>query len=165
MKTGIYPLSDENRDELTAHLLALDEEDRYFRFFSRLSDSLIVSFVQHLKMKGIYGYYVFGKLAAVSFVMPESDDSAEFAVSVDKRWRGHGFAKVLLKHSVATAEASNLDRLVIHHLRENQAMAAVSRSLPATSTRGGSEVDVSIDVATLRDQELFAQGLLCGSEA
>lgn len=165
MKTGIFSLTDSDRSALAEHLLALDGEDRYFRFFCRMTDSMIQSLVQRQPMDGIYGYWIAGELAAVAFVMPAEEDSVEFAVSVGKQWRGHGLAKLLLQHSLSSNEADHASEMVIHHLSDNVAMAAVSRQVPSQKHRAGPEVDVTIDLAHLRAEQLRAHELLCAAEA
>lgn len=165
MKTGIFPLTEADRENLAAHLLALDDDDRYFRFFCRMSDSMIQAMVQRLPMEGLYGYWVAGELAAVAFVMPAEEDSVEFAVSVSKQWRGFGFAKLLLDHSLQSNEADHAREMVIHHLSDNVAMAAVSRQVPSHKHRSGPEIDVTIDLAHLRAESLRAHELLCAAEA
>lgn len=165
MKTGIYPLTELDREALRDHLLSLSPEDRRSRFFSPLQDEALVKMAHTLPLQGTYGYFVAGALAAVGCVLPGGSDTVEFAVSVGPTWRGIGLGKLLLAHGLDSALAEQALELRIHHLTENVAMAAVARTVHGTRHRDGTEVRVVVDLEALRQAQAVAREVLCATEA
>jgi hypothetical protein len=164
MRTGIFKLTEEDRPALVAHLLRLNADDRQMRFFSPMSDSSLQSFVARCPVEMTYGYFSDGLLVATTMLMPEDDRTVEFAVTVDADQRGHGLAKMLLEHGLGTQEAEHAEQMVIHHLLENRAMAAVHKAMPSRRHSSGGEVAVFIDLGRVRDEQLQAFGAVCGAE-
>ena len=164
MKTGIFRLQEDDRDALLQHWLRLTPEDRHLRFFARTSDDQLRSFAQRAPVESTYGFFVDGKLVATTMLVPEDEHTVEFAVSVDQDCRGHGLGRQLLEFGLDSLEADHAEQLVIHHLQENQAMAALHRNVPARRKRSGGEVDVHIDLDRVRSEQLEALTAVCAAE-
>lgn len=164
MKTGFFRLGEGDRAALTQHLLRLNGKDRQLRFFHAVDDAQIVRFVQSLPMGQLLGFFLHGQLVGSATVMADARHTLEFAVTVDEPLRGNGIASELLAYGIDTADDED-ERLVIHHLVENTAMAAVHRRLPSRRHLECGEVDVVIDLKALRQERQKAFGLLCGAEA
>jgi ribosomal protein S18 acetylase RimI-like enzyme len=163
-RTGIFQLAESDRPALLAHLLRLSPDDRRSRFFCSAGDGLIEHFVQKVSLSETYGYFLFGTLIATSMVASEDTGTVEFSVSVSSEHRGRGLAKHLLEHGMRTRHAERAHRLVLRHVRDNHAMAAVHRHLPARRTTQDGEVDVVVDLESLRHDEQAVMSLLCGAE-
>lgn len=164
MKTGIFQLTEADRPALAQHLLRLSAEDRRSRFFCPVSDSAIEGFVRNLDINRVFGFFVAGQMVASSMVMPEDERRVEFAVSVDSEHRGRGLAKRLLDHGLNTVWADRADQVVIRHVSDNHAMAAVHRGLPSRQSISAGEVDVVIDLEQLRQLEQDTMSRLVGQE-
>ncbi len=161
MRTGFFQLAAGDRAALTRHLLALNEEDRHSRFFYAATDEQIRTFVDTLAIDQCMGYFVQDVLVATAMMTPEGPRCVEFSVSVDEEQRRRGLAGHLLAYGMQRIDAERIDRLVIHHLAENAAMAAVHHHLPSRRERIGSEVDVVIDLKSLREAQPRATAPRC----
>ena len=106
----IRSLGPGHRERIRAHLLALDEHDRYLRFGYPASDEQIGHYVDGLdfdrdEIFGIYNRRL--ELIAVAHLafMQEADApaGAEFGVSVLKKARGRGYGARLFERAVMHA--------------------------------------------------------------
>lgn len=165
MKTGLFRLCEDDRPALTQHLLRLNREDRRLRFFQAVDDAHITRFVQSLEMARLQGFFLHNELVGSAMTMSDGNNTVEFAVTVDEQLRGNGIASELLAYSIDAANDDDVDRLVIHHLLENSAMAAVHRKHPSKRRLESGEVDVVIDLKALRQERQKAFELLCAAEA
>lgn len=164
-KTGIFALSCADRKEMTQHLLSLSGTDRYSRFFNQVRDEVLALRAGEMSLEGVYGCWIAGRLVALACVVPLEESAVEFAVSVDKDWRGRGLAKLLLDYGLNTARADKAQTLVIQHLRENSAMAAVAKDLPGTRHAQGPHMDILVDLAQMRHEQQVTYSALCGAES
>lgn len=164
MKTGLFRLREDDRPALTQHLLRLNGDDRRLRFFHAVDDAHIARFAQSVEIGRMQGFFLQGQLVGSAMVMPDEDHTVEFAVTVDAPLRGNGIAKELLAYGIDCVDEDEVHRLVIHHLVENSAMAAVHRTLPSKRRLESGEVDVVIDLKALRHERQKAYGLLCGAD-
>jgi RimJ/RimL family protein N-acetyltransferase len=130
----ITQLHDPDRPLILRHLLALNREDRYLRFFASLGDYAITHYVNNvLDMHAgrAYGAVVDGKLvgfAHISSIIPAGEHiMAEFAVSVDRDQRGAGLASQLLERAIEYAKEEGINTLFMSCLRENKAMQHIAR--------------------------------------
>ena len=145
----IRSLGASQRDQISAHLLALDERDRYLRFGYAARDEQIERYVQGLDFERDDIYAVFNRrldliaLAHLAFAGHENDcDScAEFGVSVACHARGRGYATRLFERAAMHARNRGVQLLFIHALSENMAMLRIARKAGAVLKRTGSETD------------------------
>lgn len=162
MKTGFFALSEADRPELIAHFLRLSPEDRRLRFNVAMPDAPLRAWCERLDLSMVTGFFNFGRLTAVALLCPEGTGVSEFAISVDASSRGHGLAGQLLAESL---RQHSLHRVVIRHSADNRAMARVHSRYPSRRQLEDGEVDVTLDVERIRDEELRAIGLACAAEA
>lgn len=144
----IRSLGPRHRDRIAAHLLALDESDRYLRFGYAASDEQVNRYADGLNFERDDIYGIFNrKLALIAMAhLAVSDDpvqakAAEFGVSVLKAARGRGYGARLFDRAVMHARNEGRDTLFIHALSENTAMLKIARQAGATVERNGSESD------------------------
>jgi len=166
----IRSLGPSHQSRIAAHLLALDEHDRYLRFGYAATDEQIQRYVASLdfdrdEIFGIYNRKL--ELLAVAHLAfsldPALRSCAEFGVSVVKKARGRGYGSRLFDRAVMHARNEGVEMLFIHALSENTAMLKIARNSGATLERAGSETDAYLRLppATLDSQvsEILAEQL------
>ena len=154
----IRALSERHRPRILAHLLSLDEHDRYLRFGYAASDAQIQRYVDNLNFERdeIFGVYNRSlKLIAMAHVAyaPASSDMvscAEFGVSVLKTGRGKGLGSRLFERAAMDARTKGVHLLFIHALSENTAMLKIARKAGATVERDGSESEAYLKLSPAR---------------
>ncbi|MEF7615034.1 GNAT family N-acetyltransferase [Aquincola sp. MAHUQ-54] len=151
----VRSLAQRHRPRILAHLLALDESDRYLRFGYVASDSQIGRYVDGIDFLRDEVFGVFNRrldlvaMAHLAYTPPSSApgrvaSAAEFGVSVCVQARGRGFGARLFEHAVLHARNRGIDTLVIHALSENTAMLRIASHAGATVVRSGSESEARL---------------------
>lgn len=145
----IRSLTPRHRDRILAHLLALDEHDRYLRFGYPAADGQIARYVETLDFDRDEVFGIFNRrlelIAAAHLAYtptPQRRDqpaSAEFGVSVLPKARGRHFGARLFDHAILHARNRGVEMLFIHALSENRAMLRIARNAGAQVVREGSE--------------------------
>src|SRR5438067_4857583 len=145
----IRSLAARHRPRITAHLLALNEHDRYLRFGYPATDEQIEKYVETLDFERDEVFGVFNRrldLIALAHLAyspaPQQANPralAEFGVSVLDKVRGRGYGVRLFEHAVLHARNRGVDTLFIHALTENTAMLKIARKAGAIVERNGSE--------------------------
>ncbi len=168
----IRSLGENHRGRISAHLLALDPQDRYLRFGYAASDEQIERYVTSLNFERdeIFGIYnrklVLVAMAHLAYAPVENCEScAEFGVSVAKAARGRGYGSRLFDRAAMHARNDKISMMFIHALSENSAMLKIARNAGATVERDGSESEAYLRLppATLDSrmtemvEEQFAQ--------
>ena len=134
------------RERIAAHLLALDDSDRYLRFGYHANEDQINRYVAQLNFErdeifGIYNRHL--ELIAMAHVAfandPQHQQCAEFGVSVLKKARGRGYGRRLFERAVIHARNEGVDMMFIHALSENTAMLKIARNAGASVQRDGAE--------------------------
>lgn len=166
----IRSLGPHHRDRILAHLLALDERDRYLRFGYAAGDEQIQRYVAQLDFERDEIFGIFNRrleliaMAHVAFLVdPEAPAGAEFGVSVLQKARGRGYGARLFERAVMHARNEGVELMFIHALSENTAMLKIARNAGATLERAGGETDAYLRLppATLdsRVSEMFEEQL------
>jgi GNAT superfamily N-acetyltransferase len=144
----IRSLGPGHRDRIKAHLLALDDHDRYLRFGYAASDEHVERYVAELDFERdeIFGIYnrklELIAMAHLAFLLePGTTPGAEFGVSVSKKARGRGYGARLFDRAVMHARNEGVELMFIHALSENTAMIKIARNAGATLERAGGETD------------------------
>jgi GNAT superfamily N-acetyltransferase len=148
----IRSLGPRQRSRIAAHLLELNETDRYLRFGYPATDAQLNKYVDLLDFDRdeIFGIFnrrleliAMAHLAyAVSTLATPTKDKpamAEFGVSVLSKARGRGYGARLFDHATLHARNRNVETLFIHALSENVAMLRIARQAGALVERDGSE--------------------------
>lgn len=165
----IRSLAPRHRSRILAHLLALDDHDRYLRFGQVTSDDRIRQYVESLDFDRDEVFGIFNRrlqLIAVAHLAYEPAPQragqpamAEFGVSVSKEARGRGFGARLFERAVIHARNRKIDTLYIHALSENTAMLKIARKAGAIVERDGSEAQAYLrlppDTLGTRVEQLF----------
>jgi RimJ/RimL family protein N-acetyltransferase len=146
----IRTLAARHRPRALAHLLALNERDRYLRFGFAASDSQVSSYVDKIDFErddvfGIFNYRLeLVALAHLAYPAQPSAAVAELGVSLLERYRGRGFGTRLFDRAVLHARNRGIDNLAIHALSENTAMLRIAKNAGATVERMGSESEAHL---------------------
>ncbi len=144
----IRSLSERHRPRILAHLMALPESDRYFRFGYAAADAQLAHYTDlidfsHDEVFGIFNrrleLLAVAHLATLPVVGAGPRTEAEFGVSVLPQARSRGYGSRLFDHAVLHARNRHIDTLVIHALSENTAMLRIARKAGATVERDGGE--------------------------
>jgi RimJ/RimL family protein N-acetyltransferase len=148
----VRSLAKRHRKRIFAHLLSLDDSDRYLRFGFPATDEQIQRYVDSLNFDRDEVFGIFNRrlelisMAHLAYLpasseTAESRTAAEFGVSVIKRARGRGYGARLFEHAVLHARNRGCDRLFIHALSENTAMLKIARNAGAIVHRDGPEAE------------------------
>ena len=145
----VRSLTSRHRDRIQAHLLGLDEGDRYLRFGYAASDAQISRYADSLDFERDEVFGVFNRrleliaLAHLAYApTPQISGRpamAEFGVSVSRAARGRGLGARLFDHAILHGRNRHIDTLFVHALSENTAMLKIARNAGATVEREGSE--------------------------
>ena len=145
----IRSLGPRQRSRIAAHLLALNETDRYLRFGYPATDAQLSKYVDLLDFERdeIFGIFnrkleliAMAHLAyAVNNEAAHKAEMAEFGVSVLAGARGRGYGARLFDRATLHARNRNVKTLFIHALSENVAMLRIARQAGALVERDGSE--------------------------
>jgi len=146
----IRSLAPRHRPRIVAHLLSLDEHDRYLRFGFPASDEQIAQYVHGLDFSRDELFGIFNRrleliaMAHLAYAPPAPEPSlpqsmAEFGVSVMAHARGRGYGARLFEHAMLHARNRGVETLFVHALSENIAMLKIARKAGATVERSGSE--------------------------
>lgn len=147
----VRSLTSRHRDRIAAHLLALDEHDRYLRFGFTASDAQINHYADSIDFDRDEVFGIFNRrleliaMAHLAYAAaPQLSGKAamaEFGVSVLRKARGRGMGARLFDHAVLHARNRHIETLFIHALSENTAMLKIARNAGARVEREGSEAE------------------------
>ena len=122
------------RPQITQHLLALGEHDRYLRFGYAANDRQISHYVDQLNFERDQVFGIFNRkleLIAMAHLAYPADmvksGFAEFGVSVLPHARGRGYGSRLFERAAIHAVNDGVKTLYIHALSENAAMIRIAR--------------------------------------
>lgn len=145
----VRSLTSRHRARIAAHLLALDQHDRYLRFGYAATDAQISRYADSIDFDRDEVFGIFNRrleLLAMAHLAytptPQISGKAgmaEFGVSVLSQARGRGLGGRLFDHAVLHARNRHIKTLFIHALSENTAMLKIARNAGATVEREGSE--------------------------
>jgi GNAT superfamily N-acetyltransferase len=165
----IRSLSTRHRPKILAHLLSLEESDRYLRFGYHASDAQVGLYVDRLDFDHDEVFGIFNRklelIAMAHLAVQAPRDGrhvAEFGVSVMKKARGRGYGSRLFDHAVLHARNRQVDTLVINALSENLAMLRIAHNAGSTIEREGGDAEARLrlppdNLGTLVDQLLQSQ--------
>jgi GNAT superfamily N-acetyltransferase len=127
-----------HRRQLADHLLALDPEDRRWRFGAAASDAYIESYVQGLDFDSgfVLGAFEGGRLRGAAHAASGLESGAptlEVGLSVDRDTRRRGVGGKLLRACMMQARKSAAGPVFVLFQPGNSAMAATARSLGGTT--------------------------------
>src|SRR3989344_3082064 len=155
---GWVPIRDlhaRHRRRILAHLLDLDERDRYLRFGYKATTEQIQQYVASIDFKRDEVFGIFNSklhlvavahLAAMPGKGPAGDGSSrgramEFGVSVLPAGRGKGLGLRLFVHAMMHARNQHASHMMIHALSENGPMLRIAAKAGAVIERDGPDAE------------------------
>ncbi len=146
----IRSLAERHRPRILAHLLSLDEQDRYLRFGHAASDGQVARYVDLIDFEQDEVYGIFNRrlelIAQAHFATLPGGREAEFGVSVLRKARGRGYGSRLFDRALLHARNRGVDTLVVHALSENLPMMRIVRAAGAAIERSGGEAMARVRV-------------------
>jgi len=149
----IRSLGPQEREMITAHLLALEPHDRYLRFGYGASDEQVCRYVEGLDFERDDIFGIFNRrldliaMAHLAFAPAgQPGECAEFGVSVSSHARGRGYGARLFERAEVAARNAGVRMLFIHALSENAAMLRIARKAGASVVRSGSEAEAHLEL-------------------
>ena len=122
-----------DRKRIEAHLLRLDSGDRVKRFCGTLTDTNIVSLLGNIDWHHtcILGCFVDRELRGLAHIspLPDRDDEAEIAISVDSAFRREGMATGLTEAAMRWAADNGFTAVSMVMLAENMPMRRLAIKL------------------------------------
>ena len=151
----IRSLAPRHRPRILAHLLALNERDRYLRFGHGASDEQVARYVEQIDFERDEVFGIFDRhlqLLAIAHLAymdagATQRPAAEFGVSVAEAARGRGYGDRLFDHAALHARNRGVDSLLVHALSENTAMLRIARNAGARIERDGAESQAWVRLA------------------
>jgi acyl-CoA synthetase (NDP forming) len=137
----VRPVSEDDRQELSALYTRTSPQTRYLRFFSagisvdREVERIVMPGDDHLALLAEHE----GLAVGVASYEILSDDQAEFAILVDDAWQGDGIGSLLIEHLAAAARRAGIQELVGDVLATNVGMLRTSASMAPGIARGPGE--------------------------
>jgi GNAT superfamily N-acetyltransferase len=131
LATPLQLFTEHDRAQILDHLLRLSVTDRYLRFCSPLSDDAIRAYVNRLDLTGKDHVFAIRddqlKIVALLHAAPSSEDSVEFALSVDEDKRKEGLGDKLFERGLQWCETHGVKRIYMQCLATNNAIKAMAR--------------------------------------
>jgi RimJ/RimL family protein N-acetyltransferase len=154
----VRSLTSRHRGRILAHLLDLDDHDRYLRFGFAASDGQIRHYTDTLDFERDELFGIFNRrldliaMAHLAYAPVPGTGAgaekgvAEFGVSVSARVRGHGLGARLFDHAILHARNRGIQTLFVQALSENTAMLKIARNAGAKVVREGPESEACLDL-------------------
>ncbi len=147
----IRALQARHRPLVLAHLLQLDDADRFLRFGYVANDEQITRYVDKLdfardEIVGIFNRRL--HLVAIAHLAYGNSPSAaaEFGVSVARSARGWGLGSRLFAHAGMLARNHGVKTMFIHALTKNSAMLKIAAHAGARVIYHGSEAEAYLQL-------------------
>lgn len=141
-----------DKEKLITHLQSLQGEDRRLRFGAVVTNDYIKQYVE--KTCGVDNNKWFGvdddcRIVA-SCHAAIIDGLAELGCSVDKEYRGHGFAQSMFDRAVTWLRARGITDVCMHCLTENSVMRHIARKndMAVVSEMGETDANVHLEPPT-----------------
>jgi GNAT superfamily N-acetyltransferase len=145
----IRPLTAGERPKYLEHLLRLAPADRRMRFGSPISDAGIREHVRRIDLRTDQILALFDDdldVVAAAHIARARDDVAEFALSVDREWRGCGVGFELFDRTVLWARNRGIRQAIVYSLNENQAMRHIARKAGGQMTMAAGETEGRLEL-------------------
>ena len=149
--SAIRKLLPAERGPYRAHLLRLDNADRYARFTGTVSDEVIAQHCESLDWTRttLLGLFDRGEVrGAVELCFDRLlwPGAAELAISVEKGFQGRGVGSTLVRRSLSIAVNRGIRQVHMMCLSDNTRMRALSRRFGGQMERDGGEFAITIDL-------------------
>lgn len=160
----IRPLSERHRARVLAHLLQLNDADRFLRFGYVANDEQVQRYADKLDFTHDTVFGIFNRrleLIAVAHLAygNHPNAGAEFGVSVLPQTRGLGLGARLFARAGMHARNRNVKTMFIHALTQNSAMLKIARNAGARVVLHGTEAEAHLQLPAPDMETRLAQRL------
>ncbi len=136
--------------DVIAHLVDLNEDNRYLRFGTYVSDAFVEDYAHRIleDQSLVFGAFSDAKLVAIGEVRGFGKAPyahAEAALSVDSQWQGKGVGKQIFGHLVSAAKERGVHALHVVFLRRNERMWEITRDYHPQIEIIDSEIEATFD--------------------
>ncbi len=150
MTPEIRKLCHSDLHDVITHLMDLDEESRYLRFGTYVSDRFIEDYARRILEDHslVFGAFSGAKLVAIGEIRGFGKAPfahAEAALSVDCQWQGKGVGKQIFEHLVCAAQERGVHALHVVFLRRNERMWEITRDYHPQIEIIDSEIEATFD--------------------
>lgn len=162
MKTGIFNLTQNDTLNVLNHLMHLDEDSLMYRFGHKPSKEMLETVaLKACALDNSFGLWYFGELKGFVEMVPLSDTSAEYAISIDKDFQNRGWGKVLTEVAVEKAYDKNFEQIEIYYNSYNLGISKLIAKCPVLKReREGSQVLAIVDVSTWNNNLMSQKGIV-----
>jgi pimeloyl-ACP methyl ester carboxylesterase len=163
-------LDSRHREQLTAHLLALNPEDRSDRFIGAVSDDYVrryvdsIGYARDVLIGALQGRRLVA-LAHAAVYLEHGELVSEVGVSVESALRRNGLGKRLLHAAIGAVRRFNVRRVHVIFRSANAAMAGLTRSMGGRIDRHGTESSAVFEINGGPDLPLRTTRNFQGAEA
>jgi RimJ/RimL family protein N-acetyltransferase len=148
-----------------AHLLRLDSDARYSRFFAFVSDEVVAEHANRCFGGDtlVFGFFVDGEIrgAAELHILRSPaglrEREAETAFSIEKPWRHIGLGAALLQRLMSAASSRGMRVLIISCLPQNFAMQSLAKKFGVAMNSESDEVMGRLKVQFPTAQSFLAE--------
>ena len=163
----IRELMEKEQDKTAAFLLALDEQDRYWRFCRPMTDDAVRAYAERIDWQSTTIIAAFDTQAQLAGILELCDNgaAAEIAVAVARPFRGRGVGRALLDRALLNAKARGKHSVTLTCLVENEPMRRLARGAGLAAKAVDGEVEPVQVLENARPEELAEHetGELMGS--
>ncbi|TNE40232.1 MAG: GNAT family N-acetyltransferase [Alphaproteobacteria bacterium] len=136
----IRRLGREERAEMLAHFLRLDEKSRYFRFGYPAAENTIRRYceMEPVLEPVIIGAFIGGTLRGIAEIRPLENavhQEAELAFSIEENWQSLGLGHTLMAEAMVEARLKGIPKLQLSCLPDNFRMRRLAEQFGAHVTR------------------------------
>ncbi|MFJ3046219.1 GNAT family N-acetyltransferase [Herbaspirillum chlorophenolicum] len=170
----VKELSPKSRRHLLRHFLALEDKDRLLRFGSKLSDDMVIRYVENIDFARdtVFGVYdrrlrLLG-VGHLAFAPRESSRIsgatikpvvAEFGVSVSAAARGLGVGTKLFLRASMRCRNADVDTLYMHCLSSNKVMMHIAKKAGMDIHRDYGEADAYLKISPANSATVFQEAM------
>ncbi|MCP3956179.1 MAG: GNAT family N-acetyltransferase, partial [Desulfobacterales bacterium] len=147
------PAKPVDQRRIQEHFYNLEKSDVVSRFFhektcfltKEIEEVSQIDYVKDLTVVALTGEVGFSSVVAVGeYLLEETQNLAEVAFSVSKRWQGHGLGRILIAKLAEAAHENGIEGLVAYTSPGNKGMISLFKTLPykMTSSYDGGMVEL-----------------------
>jgi GNAT superfamily N-acetyltransferase len=148
---SIIRLQEQDRHIILRHLIRLDRESRFSRFFLYMSDDSLARHVEALDFSSdaLFGYIVDGDVRGVGHIVFCSNGEAELAFSIETGFRRIGVGRSLMDRMITEAARIGALRLKFCTQPANAGMVSLGKRLGFTIRRDEEGLGGFLDIGAL----------------
>jgi len=144
----IRELYEEESDKAEGFLLALSEQDRYWRFGRLMTDAALRQYVARIEWDESVILGAFDQRAELVGILELANigSISEIAIAVAPEYRARGVGKALMERALLKAKVRGRDKVVLLCQRNNAPMRRLARSAGLEAAMEDGEISGSLEL-------------------